>query len=243
MISVVCVANDRAKLERCLLPGLENQSVEFELIIIDNSANMYESAAKALNFGGMNAKGKYIVFVHQDVCIPSTTWLEEVEAILDEIQKLGIAGVAGRKDRNDTVTNITHGEVHPRPAGLKVDSVTAVQTVDECLFIIPRCVLDELPFDEKVCNDWHFYAVDYSLSVARKGLGVYVLPTVVHHMSDFTSLSTGIGGYYSTLKRILRKHRNNIGYVYTTTGVWNTHRSVMFQRTNSLVISQLRRMT
>jgi hypothetical protein len=178
------------------------------------------------------------MFVHQDVCISSNTWLEKAEEILNKIPNLGIAGVAGRKDRDSIITNITHGEESPRAAGnVQSDFPTAVQTVDECLFIIPYSVFSELQFDEEVCNDWHLYAVDYSLSVSQKGLGVYVLPLPAHHMSVSKSLSTG--QYHRTLKGLMRKHRNSNEYIYATTGVWNTHKPILFQRIIDLIISGL----
>jgi hypothetical protein len=37
MISVVCVYNDKEILKKYLLKSLKNQSVEYELILIDNT--------------------------------------------------------------------------------------------------------------------------------------------------------------------------------------------------------------
>jgi len=230
MISVVCVSNDRTEIEKCLLPSLESQSVKFELIVIDNSSKKFESAARALNYGAEGARGKYIMFVHQDVLISSRTWLENVERILDGIRDVGIAGVAGKASRNIIFTNINHKEGSPPPAGkVEINSPTIVQTVDECLFLIPRRVFSNLQFDEEVCSDWHLYAVDYSLSVGQRELSVYVLPFEGVHMSHGkSSLSTG--GYYHTLRKVMRKHRDNYKHIYTTMGVWNTHQPVWLQR-------------
>jgi len=67
MISIVCVYNDEITLKDYLLKSLENQTSKHELILIDNTQGKYKSAAGALNWGGGKAKGKYIMFVHQDV--------------------------------------------------------------------------------------------------------------------------------------------------------------------------------
>jgi GT2 family glycosyltransferase len=95
-----------------------------------------------------------------------------------------------------------------------------VQTLDECLVIIPKSVFHTLQFDERVCDNWHLYVVDYCLSVNRLGLDVYFLPSYVYHQS------TGINGNYSrgyrsTLKKLLKKHKNHFSQIYTTCGNWN----------------------
>lgn len=40
-----------------------------------------------------------------------------------------------------------------------------------------------MQFDEAVCDGWHLYAVDYCLSVAELGFGIYAIPKSVHHLS------------------------------------------------------------
>jgi hypothetical protein len=116
-----------------------------------------------------------------------------------------------------------------------------VQTVDECLVIIPRPVFDMLQFDEKVCDDWHLaYAIDYSLSVARLGLGAHVIPASIYHSSTGipirniwqTILSIGIlpAGYYQTMRKLLKKHRSHAKQVYTTCGLWSTSYPLILRR-------------
>ena len=60
MISIVCVYNDESVIENWLLKSLKDQTVEFELIKIDNTKNKFKSAAKALNYGGKKAKGSLV---------------------------------------------------------------------------------------------------------------------------------------------------------------------------------------
>ncbi|MEM1520752.1 MAG: glycosyltransferase [Candidatus Korarchaeum sp.] len=161
MISIVCVFNDRKILENYLLASLKNQTAEFELILLDNTEGRFRSAAEALNYGGSQAKGEYIMFVHQDVKIMSPTWLEDCEKLLSELPALGVAGVAGRReDSPEVLSNVSHGTT-PRPAGIRIDKPVEVQTVDPCLFIVPRNVFERLKFDEVTCDDWHLYAEDF----------------------------------------------------------------------------------
>jgi len=177
------------------------------------------------------------MFVHQDVDLCSDSLLENAEKLLDSIPNLGIAGVAGARSSGspgitEYVTTIQHG-IPPITLGPPRREPEKVQTVDECLVIIPTSVFDMLQFDEKVCDNWHLlYAVDYSLSVARLGLDVYSIPAIIHHRSmgksneNVWQIISSMGflpaGYYRILGKLLKKHRRHTNYVYGTTGCWST---------------------
>jgi len=220
MISIIVVYNNERTLNEILLKSLKNQIVKFELITLNNTKGQYKSAAEALNYGGKKAKGKYLMFVHQDVDLYSNTWLEEEEKILDKLSKLGIAGVAGRsKNEYSVITQIKHGNP-PRFVGkMQIEKPIEVQTVDECLTIIPKSIFTKLQFDENVCNDWHLYAVDYCLSIKKLGFCSYVIPIFIYHKSPGYSMS---GKYFATLKKVLKKHKSYYGKIYTTVGNWST---------------------
>lgn len=228
MISIVCIYNNRQILSDYLLKSLKNQTVKFEFIKLNNTKGQFKSAAEALNYGGKKAKGKYLMFVHQDVDLYSNTWLEEVEKILDKLSKLGIAGVAGRsKDEDSVITQIKHGNP-PRFVGkMQIKKPYEVQTLDECLVIIPKTIFSTLQFDENVCDNWHLYAVDYCLSVKRLGFDSYVLPIFIYHKSPGYSIS---GKYFASLKKVLKKHKSYYGKIYTTVGGWSTKYPVNLKR-------------
>jgi len=228
MISVICVYNNRATLETCLLKSLKAQTIDHELILIDNTTGRFKSAAKALNLGGREAKGELLMFVHQDVYLPSVDWLRIVESRLRQLSNLGIAGVAGAREmRRCVVTNLKHGDP-PRPAGnIQIDRLEKVQTLDECLILIPKSVFEKLEFDEETCDDWHLYAVDYSLSARRLSYDVYVIPDCAYHRSAGESMSDG---YYRVLNKVLKKHRDAYPVIYTTIGDWSTPHPVVVYR-------------
>ncbi|MCK5160178.1 MAG: hypothetical protein KAQ99_01265 [Candidatus Aureabacteria bacterium] len=79
MISIICVYNNETIMNDYLLKNLKGRTLGFELIKINNTNNTFKSAAEAPNYGGKKAKGKYIMFVHQDVDLCSETWLENTE--------------------------------------------------------------------------------------------------------------------------------------------------------------------
>ena len=132
MISVVCVYNNREILNNYLLKSLKNQTVKYELILINNVESKFRSAAEALNYGGRKAKGDYLMFVHQDIILDSNLWIEKVETVLDKLLNFGIVGVAGRCENVEGfITNIENG-IPKRPAGgIHIKKPTKVQTVDE----------------------------------------------------------------------------------------------------------------
>ena len=223
MISVICTYNDRKILEDNLLKILNKQSADFELILLDDTNERFSSCADALNYGAKKAKGDYLMFAHQDVDLLTDTWLDNVEKILCSLDNLGVAGLAGFANiegKPVMVSNIKDGNP-PEPAGIPLKTSAKVQTVDECLFFIPRSVFSELQFDSVTCSNWHLYAVDYCLTIQKRGLSVYVINPEVYHASRSSSFSED---YYSTLKKVIKKHRINFDKIYTTCGVWNTNR-------------------
>ncbi len=231
LFSIVCVYNDEKTLNDWLLKGLEGQTREFELVLVDNTTCAFRSAADALNYGAEKAKGEYLLFAHQDVRLLSADWLEKAEAFLRSKPDTGVAGVAGMIKthpcimsfgtipKENRVWTIYSG---PGKEFSEYDSLVLaypaeVQTLDEQLLIVPRQVFGKLKFDADTCPGWHLYAVDYALSVKKMGFKAYVLPIPVWHMSNGDINR----GYYASLARVLTKHRGEKS-VYTTCGLWHT---------------------
>ncbi|MEN6330237.1 MAG: glycosyltransferase [Methanobacteriaceae archaeon] len=220
MISVLCVYNDPEILNKYLLSSLKLQEAKYDLILLDNTQNQYSSAAQALNQGAKKATGEYLMFAHQDIDLVSPTFLNDLENTLDSTPHLGIGGVAGKKENNpEIISNITDGTPPQKVSTLQVEHPTRVQTVDECLFVIPHNRFNEIELDELVCDGWHLYAVDFSLSVAVQGYDVYVFPFSLYHKSRGYSLSRD---YFQTLTKLVNKHRQQYGDIHTTMWNWNT---------------------
>lgn len=219
MISVICIYNNRELLEKYLLKSLNEQSKDHELILIDNHMGRFTSAAQALNYGGKKASGQYLIFVHQDFQLDSNTWIEEAEKYLKNLDCVGVAGVAGRFGK-DFLSNIKTGYPPEFAGTIQVKEPQKVQTLDECLFIIPEEIFNDIKFDEITCDNWHLYAAEYCLTVKKAGYEVYVIPLDGYHASPGYSFSPE--GYYSTLRKLVKKHKSNYKWIYTTTGSWNT---------------------
>jgi hypothetical protein len=61
MISIVVVYNNERTLNKTLLKSLKKQTAKFEVIALDNTKRKFRSASEALNYGGRQANGEYIM--------------------------------------------------------------------------------------------------------------------------------------------------------------------------------------
>ncbi|MFA5374637.1 MAG: glycosyltransferase [Dehalococcoidia bacterium] len=212
------VYNNELLLNRVLIPSIKNQTVKCEFIPVDNTHGQFKSAAAALNFGAEQAYGEYIMFIHQDVELGSPLWLEAVESILNNIPDLGVAGIAGmsEKGRNDFERRKGYGSDSGKIWSYSnaANTPAPVQTVDDCLLLIPKSVFNELKFDEITFDGWHCYGVDYCLSVSALGLKAYSIPLFIYHRSLQQNMEYLIG--YQ--RRLYNKHKSNHKVIYTTCG-------------------------
>jgi len=225
-------------------------------VLVDNSGSVFKSAVKALNYGAKQANGKYIMFVHQDVDLCSDSWLLDAEKILDGIGKFGVAGVAGMSEKGRNLKErgrniITNHEDHRVwDFGNPIERPEIVQTLDGCLLITTAYVFNLLKFDEQICGDWHLYDVDYCLSCKELGYEVYAIPLSIYHRSAgpwhhpskikiLKSLGALPKPYYRTLPRLIKKHKPNYKYIYTSNGEWNTYQPVMLQRLRILIVASI----
>ncbi|MBN2099221.1 MAG: methyltransferase domain-containing protein [Dehalococcoidia bacterium] len=224
MISVVCVYNNESVLKVALLRSLGSQTAKFEPILLDNRDGRYRSAAQALNDGGRRATGDFIMFIHQDMWLATPTWLEDAERLLKTLPDAGVAGVAGMSDRGrnwyDRVKfSISVFGADERAEVGRVHHPTEVQTLDECVLIVPKPVFDRLPFDETTFDGWDSYGIDYCLSAKQLGLKAYVLPLPCSHCCARACYPLWhFGDLFKYEKRLYAKHKRSYKRIYTWMG-------------------------
>ncbi len=245
MISVVVVCNKRNIKESHVLKSLKSQSAKYELIIVNNENNRnFTSASSALNYGGMKSVGEYIMFAHQDIEFLDNNFLTLAENYLRNATNVGIAGVAGmcsegitHKQKQKNI--IYHGYPIKKVWGNQIEVPENVQTLDECLLIVPATIFKKNKFDEIVCNDWHLYGVDYCLEVQKQNLSVITLPLPIYHLSrgdsaipkkNLFQLKSLSDEYFSCLEKVRRKHKKTTSVINTTCGSWSTGSSILLQR-------------
>ncbi|RAP52600.1 MAG: hypothetical protein BZ138_02875 [Methanosphaera sp. rholeuAM270] len=226
MMSIICVYNDKDILEKYLLKSLNMQNSDYELILIDNRKNEFNSASSALNHGAKEAHGDYFVFAHQDINFSDKNWIKCTEKELDTLKNVGIVGVAGKTVDSIVRSNIKQGINPVDVSPFKIREAEKASTLDECLFIIPREVFENTQLNEDICDNWHLYAVEYVYNIKEKGFEAYIIPSMLEHRSKGASMSEG---YYTTLRKLQKKFMKK-GILRTCMGDWFTFIPVSIQR-------------
>ncbi|MGZ7136522.1 MAG: glycosyltransferase, partial [Methanobacterium sp.] len=132
------------------------------------------------------------------------------------------------------ISNISDGIPPKYPGKMKINEPVKVQTLDECLFIVPTDIFKMVKFDEELCDDWHLYAVDICLEILKLGFYVYVMPLYLYHRSAGFSISPK---YFQTMLKMIKKYKNDYKWINTTTGDWNTRYPFFIQlQINKLLI-------
>lgn len=218
MISVICVSNNMNVLNEMLKKSLQNQSESYELVVLENSNHEYSSAASALNRGAQKAIGDILVFAHQDISFDDQDFLKKIRLYLNDLPNNSLVGLAGIADEKGVVSNLKQGPNHALAGPIQINKPFEVQTLDEVLIACKKNTFNLIKFDDKVCDDWHLYGVDFSLTSIALGHKNYVLPLEIFHKSS-GKISLG---YALTLNKVINKHRREVPYIYTTCGVSKT---------------------
>lgn len=224
MISIICIYNNYEILNRCLISSLNMQkNCEYEVILVDSIKYNFTSAVQALNFGAQKAKGDYYVFVHQDIKFLTDDTLEKLELICKN-NDFGIAGVAGVKKKDDgevvSFSKIIHGKNSKNAAQITdFDSSIEVDSLDECLIIIPRNIFKERMFEEFYCT-WHLFATEYCLAMKAYSKKILTIPLKMLHESEGASLNSN---YFKAIYFLAKKYKKNTNEIVTLFGKWPTN--------------------
>jgi hypothetical protein len=211
MLSLISVVNDPVKAQARLLTGLARQDGVHQFVEVDNRDGRFTGAAAALNWGATQAKGEWLVFLHQDVELLSPEWLSRAEAHLNRLPAVGWCGVAGR-----TAAGRWRGILRDRAMifGEPFADPIEVQTLDEVLLVHRNLGPGHSYFDEAVPG-WHAYGVEACCTALGQGLRNYVLPLPIWHDSN----STNLKGLREAHAYVWQKHRRAFPRIYTTCGV------------------------
>lgn len=210
-LSVICCYNSKDVYENALVASIQNQSIDIELIGLDNTQAVFPSAALALNTGALKAHGKYLVFIHQDVEIEDSDFFKKLLKLMVE-NPIGVYGVAGADSKGLVLTNITQGLMRESAGPIQLETVQEVETLDEVLLALSKELFTQHRFDEITCNHWHLYGVELCLRLRTFGVKSLVLPLSLHHLSS-GKLSKD---YAWSLYKVIRKHHKNYPVIHTT---------------------------
>lgn len=211
-ISIICCYNNKQQFEELLLPSIEEQTVEPELILIDNTTKKFSSAAAALNYGANQATGEFLMFLHQDIKFTKKDALEKIYQKLVENNSTdtiwGAAGVADRFGRK--VISWMESPGVKRNPNMDCD-IIPVDCLDECLIIVSRDLFSKYKFNEVVCDNWHFYVVELCIRSKFDGIRIAVFDMFCFHLSGGTRNHL----FYKTLKKIKKVYRHKIDHINT----------------------------
>lgn len=206
-LSIICVYNDRNVLEECLLAGLKEQNnQDYDLVLLDNRDKKYSSAAKALNHGASIALSDRLVFTHQDIRMLNPDTIDAIISFFDSgLKFFGSSGV--RKFEAKMVSNVFTSNFdenfYANRLCRRITKPEPVETLDECFVCIDKKTFYNLGrFDEVLCDNWHMYTVDLSLTANERKTGVYSVPLNLFHKSGGVISKQFIGN----LKGVCRKH-------------------------------------
>ncbi len=206
IVTIVCCYNDSGQYE-AFCASLEKQKIAYELLGIDNRGQQFSSCSSALNSVLPKIRTEYVIYSHQDIRLPNEDMLSQfVEYVRQvgaddivgvagatEVEKL-VAGVVGDRAGTCVLSYILHGKDCSCPGECKFYKIAPCDTVDECFFGGRTSAFLKEPFDEKLCDSWHLYAVERCLRARLSGNRVWVcrLP-LIHESGGHIDHSYNVG--------------------------------------------------
>lgn len=212
-ISLITVYNNASELADMTESAKNQKNVDVEFISLDNTNGDFSSAAKALNYGAMQANGDVLVFLHQDIVFCSDYVLEYVYNFLSVHEEClcGAAGVENDfKNRRLTLSSMYQGDMDNRYD--TIDSPREVFSLDECFMACKKSLFSKIKYDEKLCDGWHLYGVDLCLQAKVKGIKSFVLPLDILHKS----IGNVDDSFAVALNKLAVKYRKNFSFICTT---------------------------
>ncbi|HBH47737.1 MAG TPA: hypothetical protein DDX98_03820 [Bacteroidales bacterium] len=174
-MNIVVCYNDKKKFQ------------EFSKLLIDEDCSIHSienienihSIPSAYNLLFKKIKSEYIIYLHQDVIIPSN-WKIKICDQIKEIEKIdkkwGVIGIMGVKNNGFFAGHIIDPHTRSRFCSLPCE----VETLDEVCLVLRRDA--NLKFDEYL-GGFHFYGADICLQARQKRLKCYAIDAPIQHLS------------------------------------------------------------
>lgn len=259
-VTIVCCYNDIQQYKR-LQRSLAHQDTEYDLIGIDNRKQTFTSCSSALNSVIDKIETQYVIYSHQDIELPEPSMLGQFVGFLRKIGTYDILGVAGAVNamgnahaagvsgacKNGTVgledatcvlSHVRHGQNLSVAGDTDFQGMRLCDTVDECFFGGTSECFRRYPFDEKLCDNWHLYAVERCLNARVLGAKAYVCGiSLIHHSSGkinhaYNANFYRIAGYYA------KHEKQKVRWVRTVCGSTRTdlfHRTLFYIKREILI--------
>lgn len=207
--------------------------VPFELIIVDNGSRpdvkIYFDSMKdkvdinyirnetnlgpirAINQGIRLARYSHVMVIHNDVIILESGWLDKIISVMESDHKIGIAGLAGRKEIYETGSvneeslkhNLQNEDLNPAME----EDVAEVAVIDGLCFTMSRKLLEKVKGLDEAFGYMHCYDLDLSLASASLGYKNVVVKVEAMHIANggmtrkMREYKELVGDDYGLLKR------------------------------------------
>lgn len=195
------------KPERCeetLKNIAETIGIGYQTIVFDNREHQW-GICKVYNHCAKNTTLPYLCFMHEDVLFGTNNWGKLMVDFMKITSKCGVIGFAGglQAQRNlsgwwsgEKRINVVEGRTEKNTDCRKLDyknhlyfnpdneKISEVVCIDGLFHLVKRSIWEEKRFDDINFTGFHFYDVDFSLSVAQKYKNYVFLNIDVFHDSQ-----------------------------------------------------------
>ncbi len=230
MISII-ICSQHATIDKALSENIKQTiGVEYEIIIIDNSTNLY-SIFEAYNLGSERAKGDYLCFMHEDIIIHTTGWGHFVESYLQQ-DFVGALGVAGSNvvlnkldwrfygfDQMYLIQGTSTIEENPTyyhsfiPHRNSFSPICQVATIDGVWMCFRKEIFKYIRFDSETFHDFHLYDTDICMQVNKMNKGVFLTTDV---LLEHKSMGTFTASYLEALETFDNKWKEYLPMIKGT---------------------------
>lgn len=179
-----------------------------------------ESMCSGYNYGMRKSKGKYKVYLHQNVCILNKSFISDIIDLFQKHDELGMLGVAGaaKLSKSGVWWNSPelYGKVIQERGGkltlLKWREVKeeykSVNAIDGLIMITQY----DVPWREDIFKKWHFYDVSQCMEFIRAGYIVGIPKQIqpwCEHGWTMKDDGKGKGNYHEERKIFLQEYKND----------------------------------
>ncbi|MBI5143854.1 MAG: glycosyltransferase [Candidatus Omnitrophica bacterium] len=159
---------------------------KLEVNYIRNEENL--GPIRAINQGINAARYNYIGVIHNDCLILENGWLEKIVSIMDRDPKIGIAGLAGRKEIYKTgcvnEESLKHNLQNEDLNAPMEEEISEVAVVDGLCFVMRRQLLDRIKGFDETYGYMHCYDLDISLQSIEAGFKNVVVKVEAMHIGN-----------------------------------------------------------
>ena len=196
MISIIISSKSESDLKRCAENIQETIGVPYELIITRNAEGKIP-LTKVYNDGAQKARYEMLCFLHEDIEFKKKEWGKKLVSLLSD-KTVGAVGVVGSTyfPENGAWASpgipFLKGRMIHLSKHIDMDEIDLfseelgdldVVTVDGAFIATRKDIVQEMPFDDKIFDGFHFYDADFCIRVAQKYRVIVTTDILLKHYS------------------------------------------------------------